>query len=185
MPRSLAASTFFAVSLALAFAAFAEDAAMPMPTPSKELEAFMKPMEGTWKCDSKMAAGSMGPGSPEMISKSTVKISKEMGGMWYRGEWSQPKSKTAPAMSGVFMMGWDPGASQVVQMSWDSMGGSGVGTGTISGTTMTQTGEGTMMGKKMKMKETVTRVDDKTMTHKAEADMGKGFQPMGEDSCKK
>jgi hypothetical protein len=42
-----------------------------------------------------------------------------------------------------------------------------------------------MMGKKVKTRETTTKDDPKHVTHKFEVDMGKGFQLMGEDVCKK
>src|SRR5712671_1237536 len=64
----------------------AAPAAPPMPKPSPELEAYMKPFEGSWKCDTKFAPNAFGPGSPEMNVKSTVKIKKELDGFWYRGE---------------------------------------------------------------------------------------------------
>src|SRR5215470_2453029 len=57
-------------------------AAPPMapPKPSKELEAFMKPFEGSWKCDTKFAANAFGPGSPEVTAKSSVKFKKDFDG---------------------------------------------------------------------------------------------------------
>lgn len=164
-----------------------EQAAMQMPAPSKEFEALMKKFEGDWKCDSKMPAGSMGPGTPEMTTKTIVKISKEkdMNGMWYRGMYNMPKTKSMPGMNGTFMMGWEPGTKQVLVSSFDSMGGASLGTGTASADTLTYASEGFMMGQKAKLRETMTFTDAKTAFHKIEADMGKGFQPMGEDSCKK
>ena len=43
----------------------------------------------------------------------------------------------------------------------------------------------TMMGQKVKMRETMSKKGDKEVEHTFEIDMGKGFQPMGTDSCKK
>jgi hypothetical protein len=37
----------------------------------------------------------------------------------------------------------------------------------------------------MKTRETFTKVGPKELSHKFEGDMGKGFQLMGEDVCKK
>ena len=50
---------------------------------------------------------------------------------------------------------------------------------------MTFTSDGRMMGQKIKIRETVQKKSDKEIVHKFEVDMGKGFQPMGEDVCKK
>jgi hypothetical protein len=41
------------------------------------------------------------------------------------------------------------------------------------------------MGQKVKIRESMTRGPDKGAGHNMEVDMGKGFQLMGEDTCKK
>ncbi len=160
-------------------------AAPPMPTPSKELEAFMKGFEGNWKCETKFAAGSMGPGSPEMTAKTSVKIKKEFGGMSWHGEYTMAKSKTMPAMSGVFQLGFDPGTNQSTIVAYDSMGTAAMGAGPITGDTVVYTEDAVMMGMKTKLRETMTKKGPKELFHKYEVDMGKGFQAMGEDTCKK
>lgn len=171
--------------MAPAPAAPAAAPAAPMPAPSKDLEAFMKGFEGHWHCDTKFAAGSMGPGSPEMAAKTTVKIKKEFGGMSWHGEYSLPKSKTMPAMSGVFQIAHDSGSNQATIIGYDSMGSSFLGTGPISGESVTFVEDGFMMGAKTKIRETMAKKSPKEVSHIYEVDMGRGFQPMGEDSCKK
>jgi hypothetical protein len=194
-------SAVLAASLSSSFIAFGQDkkdagaaagagaaAAMPPPpAPSKELENWMKPIDGTWKCDTKMMAGAMGPGSPEMTSKTTVKFSKDKdsNGMWYRGDYTAPKTKTSPEMKGSFLIGYDDNAKQVKSVGWDSMGGASMGTGTMTADTITWTGETMMMGQRMKIRDTMTKTGPKTATHKMEADQGKGFQVMAEDTCTK
>ena len=42
-----------------------------------------------------------------------------------------------------------------------------------------------MMGTKIKTRETMGKKSDKEGFHKFEIDMGKGFIPFGEDTCKK
>ena len=168
-------------------AAAAPAAAPPaMPKPSTELAAFMKPMEGSWKCDTKFAAGAIGPGSPEVMAKSTVKFKKEYDGMFYRGDYEIKKQKGVDmAMKGQFFIGWDPGSQQIIVTGVDSTGGMGSGAGKITGETATYTGEGYMMGMKMKTRETMGSKGPKEGFHKMEIDMGKGFTLMGEDTCKK
>jgi len=41
------------------------------------------------------------------------------------------------------------------------------------------------MGMKMKAREIIQKKSEKEISHRFEVDMGKGFQPMGEDVCKR
>ncbi|MES1204900.1 MAG: hypothetical protein ABUS79_03090 [Pseudomonadota bacterium] len=166
-------------------AAAAPPAAPPMPAPSKELEAFMKGFEGNWRCETKFPAGAMGPGSPEMTAKSTVKVKKEFGGMAWRGDYSLAKSKTMPAITGVFEIVWESGTNQAAIVGYDNMGSVTMGLGPLSGESVTFSEDGYMMGMKVKGRETMTKKGPKEILHKWEIDLGKGFQPMGEDACKK
>lgn len=165
-------------------AAPAAPAGPPMPAPSKELGIFMKGFEGSWRCDTKFAAGAMGPGSPEMTAKSTVRIKKEFGGFSWHGDYSLPKSKMMPAMSGIFQVGYDPGSNQATIVGYDSMGTAMAGVGPISGESVAFVEDGYMMGMKVKVRETMTKRSPKEIFHAYEVDMGKGFQPMGDDTCK-
>jgi hypothetical protein len=160
--------------------------AMPaLPKPGPELDAAFKFFEGNWKCESKMPAGSMGPGSPEMTTKSSVKFKKALGGFYYQGEYDLKKTKTTPGFKGVMFIGYQPGAKLFTMTSSDDTGGGEYVTSTgFQGDVITFTGEGYMMGQKVKMRETMSK-NGKDAGHKAEADMGKGFQLMGEDTCKR
>jgi hypothetical protein len=162
--------------------------ARPMPQPSKELAAFMKPFEGTWKCESKFPANAFGPGSPEVNAKSTVKFAKDkdLGGFFYRGEYAVAKQKGVPMpLKGIFYIGWDPGTQGVVVTNVDNMGTAGMSTGKIEGDTVTYTGESIMMGTRVKTRESMGKKSEKEAFHKAEVDMGKGWMPFGEDTCKR
>jgi hypothetical protein len=158
------------------------------PQPAPELTNFMKDLLGTWKCNSTFPAGAMGPGSPEIKSTAKVKFTKEapLAGFFYRGEYSIPKSKVSPmSMNGVFYLGYEMGSRQVVTVGVDSMGTISMGMGPLSETTATWTGEGYMMGQKVKMRETITKTAPKQVSHSFEVDLGKGFTKMGDDVCKK
>ena len=51
-------------------------------------------------------AGAMGPGSPEMTAKSTVKFSKDLNGFFYRGDYEIKKQKGFDMpMKGTFYIG--------------------------------------------------------------------------------
>ena len=95
--------------------------AMPMPKPSPEWEAFMKGLDGSWKCETTMPAGSMGPGSPEMKMPTTVKMKKDYGGFFLVGNYEVKKTKTMPGMKGTFTMGV-PDGKTLVSSNVDNMG---------------------------------------------------------------
>jgi hypothetical protein len=163
-------------------------AAPEAPTPAAELALFMKDMLGTWTCATTFPAGALGPGSAEMKANAKVKFSKEalLGGFFYRGEFSIPKSKDLPmAMSGIFYLGYESASKQIITVGVDNMGAAWMGAGPLSETSATWTGDSYMMGRKVKVRETTTKTAPKQMTHTFEVDMGKGFQKMGEDVCKK
>ena len=146
----------------------------------------MKGFDGAWTCDTKFPANAMGPGTPEVIGKSTVKFKKELGGMFWRGDYVVKKQKGIPMnFSGILYVGWDPGANQALLTAVDSTGGVVTETGKIEGDTVNLTGDGWMMGQKIKVKESMGKKSPKEAWHKFEVDMGHGWMPMGEDSCKK
>jgi hypothetical protein len=166
--------------------AAAAPAAPPAPpTPAPELTAFAKNFEGSWKCESKFPAGAMGPGSPEASGKSTVSIKKDLNGFWYKGLYEIKKSKTMPGMKAQFSMGYDPGSKQVLLTGTDNMGSGWFAGGPIQGDSVTTVGDMFMMGMKSKVRESMSKKSDKEVFHKIEIDMGKGFQTVGEDTCKK
>ncbi len=159
-------------------------AAMTPPKPAPEWEAFAKGAEGTWKCESTSPAGAMGPGSPETKMAYTAKMKKDLGGFWLLGNWETKKTKTAPAMKGMFSTG-SPDGKTMINTSMDSMGGSAWSSGPLGADGGTTTGEGIMMGNKVKVRETTQKKGDKEVYHKVEIDSGKGFTVMFEDVCKK
>ncbi len=161
-------------------------AAPGKPTPPPELDAAMKFFNGTWKCDTKMAAGSMGPGSPELTGKSTVRFKKVQHGFYYQGEYALRKTKTTPGFKGTFLISYQPGAKLFVMTGSDETGGASyeISPG-MQSDTITFLGEGYMMGHKMKIRESMSKKGEKEAGHKMEVDMGKGFQVMGEDDCKR
>jgi hypothetical protein len=158
----------------------------PMPGPDKTFEAFMKGFEGSWKCDTTIPAGGMGPGSPELKTKAAVVIKKEFGGIAWHGDVQVEKSKALPdGLVAVFQIAWEPGTKQATYLAYDSMGGAFLGIGPLAGESLTFAEDGYMMGMKVKARETMVKKGPKEFFHKLEVDMGHGFQPMGEDTCRK
>jgi len=173
-----------AAAPAAAAAPPAAGAMMTPPKPAPEWEAFAKGWDGTWKCETTVPAGSMGPGSPEQKAQVTAKVKKDFGGFWLVGNYDMKKTKTSPAMKGTFTLG-SPDGKLLISTNMDSMGGSAWSTGPLGADGATTLGEGVMMGNKVKIRETTTKKSEKEVYHKAEVDMGKGFMTMFEDNCKK
>ncbi len=159
-------------------------AAMSAPTPPAEL-AQLNSMIGNWKCSSKMHLPPEMGG--EQSGTSTMTIKKDMGGYWVVGQWKMGKTKTMPEMRGTLYWGYDAADKKFVELGVDSTGGHMRGTsdGPQSGTWVWNE-EGTMMGKKMKTRTTVTQKTPDTTQVKAEMEAEPGkWVPMGEDDCKK
>jgi hypothetical protein len=156
------------------------------PAPAPEVDALFKGYAGVWKCESTFAAGAFGPGTPEVKAKSEVKIAKDIGGFWYKGDFKIKKTKTMPALEAIFLLGWDAVDKAPISVNYDSAGGFSIEHGPGStADKITFTGDSQMMGMKTKVRETMTKKDDKNVVHTFEIDMGKGFQPMTTDECKK
>jgi hypothetical protein len=161
-------------------------AAAAAPTPPAEIDELYKPFAGVLKCDTKFAAGAMGPGSPEVMAKTTVRIKKDLGGFWYRGEYETAKTKALPGVKGVFYMGYDAAAKQALITGVDNAGAASWGTGQKQGDAIVFEEQSFMMGTKAKIRETMSSAD-KQLLHKVEIDVGKGFgyQPMIDETCTK
>lgn len=157
----------------------------PMHAPSKEFGAFMKGFEGAWKCDTHFAQGALWPGSQPISSKTEVTIRREFDGFMWHGEFKMARTATAPATTGVFQIGYAPPSRQVTYLSYDSIGSSMMGVGTISGAQVTLLEEGFVKGAKVSVRETLTKQGPRKMLHKVELDQGNGLQPMAEDTCVK
>jgi Protein of unknown function (DUF1579) len=169
-----------------AAAAPAPAAPAAMPAPSPEIDALFKGYEGNWKCDTTFAAGAFGPGSAEVKTKSEVKIKKELGGYWYKGDFKIKKQKTMPAMEGMFILGYDTATKKAITSLYDSMGGFAHETATTATPEkIVFEGDNHTMGMKAKVKETMTKKSDKEIEHTFDIDLGKGYAPMGTDVCKK
>ena len=152
------------------------------PKPSPELET-MKFLAGPWTCETSMPAGAMGPGSPATKARTTIAFKKDLDGFFYRGDFAM---KEKPAMKGSVFIGHQPASNLFTLSSVDSMGGVELATSPgFQGDTIQFTGDAFMMGQQMKVRDSITKAGPKEIVHKIEADSGKGFEPMGEDHCKR
>jgi hypothetical protein len=153
--------------------------------PSKELEAFMRGLEGSWKCDTKFAAGSMGPGSQSLNARTDMTIKKEFGGFSWHGEFKLAKTATTAATNGMFQIGYAAGVKQATFLGYDSVGTAMMGAGALAGDSVTFAEEGFLKGAKVRARETLTAKGPRKLFHKVEIDQGNGYQAMAEDTCSK
>lgn len=158
----------------------------PAPNlPSKELEAFMKAFEGTWKCDTKFSAGAQGPGSQPLSARTDVTIRKQFGGYSWHGEFKLAKTATTAATNGVFQIGYAASTKQATFLSYDSIGSAMMGAGTLAGDSVTFAEEGFLHGARVRVRETLATRGPRKMYHKVEIEQGKGYQTIAEDTCSK
>lgn len=151
--------------------------------PSKELEAFMKPFEGSWRCETKFAPGSLGTGVEPPAAKTDVTIKKQFGGYSWHGEFKLAKTATTAATSGVFQIGYAASSKQATFLSYDSVGSAMMGAGTLAGDSVTFLEEGFLKGARVKVRETLAAKGPRKMYHKVEIEQGNAFQTMAEDTC--
>lgn len=153
--------------------------------PSKELEAFMKGLEGSWKCETKFAAGSMGPGSQSLTARTDMTIKREFGGFSWHGEFKLAKTTTTAATNGMFQIGYAAGVKQATFLGYDSVGTAMMGAGPLVGDSVTFAEEGFLKGAKVRARETLAAKGPRKLFHKVEIDQGNGYQAMAEDTCSK
>jgi hypothetical protein len=173
---------FVLVALVVAVAASADDKkAPPLPTPDATLTASFKPDLGTWSCSGKMKMG-----DKDVPTQAQMKISAELGGFLYAGEYSLPKSKDMPVgMKAHIHWAFDPATKKLIEFGVDNYGNVFRGTADgFKGDTIVWDEEGTMDGKPIKSRTTVTR-KGKELTVIAEIQKDGAWAPMGEDHCKK
>lgn len=163
-------------------------AAEPLPPPAPELASFMKELLGNWTCITTFAPTAMGPDTPEIKTSSKIKLSKDptLGGFFYRADYTIAKGKGMPAgISGFLQLGYDAILKLAISIGADNMGTASLGTGPLTETSVSWSGESHVMGMKMKFRETFTKTAPKQMTNVFEVDIGKGFEKMGENVCKR
>jgi hypothetical protein len=153
--------------------------------PSKEMQVFMKGLEGSWKCETTFAVGSLWPGSQQVSAKTDITIRKEFGGFSWHGEFKLAPTATTAATNGMFQIGYASGVKQATFLSYDSVGTAMMGAGSLAGDSVTFAEEGFLKGAKVRVRETLAAKGPKKLYHKVEIDQGTGYQSMAEDTCSK
>lgn len=161
-------------------------AALPTPNlPPKEMVAFMKRLEGSWKCDTKFSPGSLGPGAQALDASTAVTIKREAGGFSWHGEFKLAKTSATTATNGMFQIGYAGGIKQATFLSYDSIGSAMMGSGAIDGDSVTFDEQGFLKGVKVRVRETLATRGAGKIFHRVEIEQGKGYQTVAEDTCAK
>jgi hypothetical protein len=168
-------------------AAGAPAAAAPAgpPKPAPEFITQTKYFLGKWKCEGMMPAGPMGP---EAKQATNLNFKMDLGDFYLIVD-GDMKVESKPPMKMTFkgINGYDAMAKKFTRADFDSMGNMMHMTSAgWEGDKMVFTGEGMMMGQKVKMKHTMTKKSDTEMTSAFEQAGADGkWMPAGEDTCKK
>ena len=163
-----------AFAVALLSQTVPEKTAAP-PHPPPQIDTLMKRWEGNWSCDNANQG------------KVTVNMKKEMGGFWYVGEYVGTGTKAAPPIRSAVVFGYDTGAKAPIMLRYDNMG-TVVLSMALGATPDKQVfvGEAHMLGgKTAKFRDTMVWKSANEMEHTFEMDLGKGYQALPIDVCKK
>ena len=155
------------------------------PKPPAELKEFDW-LKGSWRCDGKAAAGSMGPGSPAHTYKASFKVVRALNDFWVVLDYEQRKSKDhALPVKAHGMYGWDPGAKRYVAYGFDSFGGVSIVQGGFDNGTWSATGDQLMEGRKIPWRETMSKKGDREVVVRGEWKTVGDWETLFEDTCKK
>jgi hypothetical protein len=167
--------------LTVAGTSLAGVAAAQAPAPNPE--TFFQSYEGNWQCETTRPVG---PQAPPTKAEASISIKKETGSPWYRGEYELKRTKTVAPLHAVFLLRYDGLAKAPVMVRYDSAGTASLQT--APGATADQqvfVGDAHVMGKALKVRDTLTRKGPNEIDHTFELDQGKGFQLMATDVCRK
>jgi hypothetical protein len=175
-------STFLLVVAVLALAAPAVAASDAPPKPAAEM-ANLQVFDGSWTCKGTAHPGPMGPGG---ALESTVTSRTDLNGFWQSGTVKSTGAGMPGTMEGMFRMTYDPGAKRYVLLWVDNMGAwSEASSPGWDGDKLVFTGEGTMGGQKMQMRDTFVKAADGSLKHEWEGQLEGKWTPMGSETCRK
>lgn len=173
-----------AILAAATFAAVVPCAAAPdaPPKPAAEM-SNLQAFDGSWTCEGKSEASPFGPAG---TMKGTVKSQADLGGFWQSGKVTSSMTGMPGSMEGMFHMTYDPGTKQYVMLWVDNMGAYSHETSTgWQGDKIVFSGDMSMGGKKMTVRDTFTKGADGSLTHAWEGQIDGKWTPLGSETCKK
>jgi hypothetical protein len=150
------------------------------PTPAAEM-SNLEIFAGSWTCEGKVLPSPMGAGGP---MTTTVEGHTGLGGFWQSGTVKSTGAGMPAAMEGEFRMTYDPGAKQYVLLWVDNMGAFSHSTSPgWEGDKLVFTGEGSMSGTKMMVRDTFVKGADGSLRHDWEGQVEGKWTPMGSETC--
>jgi hypothetical protein len=173
-----------AILAAATFAAVVPCAAAPdaPPKPAAEM-SNLKVFDGNWTCDGKVEATPLGPAG---TMTGTVSSRTDLGGFWQSGTVKSTMAGLPANMEGMFHMTYDPGSKQYVLLWVDNMGAYSHTTSTgWQGDKIVFTGDTSMGGKSMKVRDTFTKAAGGSLKHDMEAQIDGKWTVTGSETCKK
>jgi hypothetical protein len=178
MRTGLVSFLFAAAIVAVAIPAGAATDAPPKPAAEM---SNLKIFDGSWTCEGKALPTPMGPGGS---TTTTVEGHTALGGFWQSGTVKSTGAGMPTAMEGEFRMTYDPGAKQYVLLWVDNMGAfSQSRSPGWEGDKLVFTGEGTMSGNKMMVRDTFVKGADGSLRHDWEGQVEGKWTPFGTEKC--
>src|SRR5215470_15047835 len=124
--------------------------------PAPELQQY-KQMIGTWKCEGKMTMG-----GKEIKTTGTYKAAWDLDNRWVVAHFDGKAAGMPGSHKGMDLYGWDPVSKMYVSIGFDNFGGMMTSKSKgWEGDKQEWAGTGTMMGKSVDSKWTVTKKSDK------------------------
>ena len=123
---------------------------------------------------------------PAGTMKGTVTSRADLGGFWQSGTVKSTMAGMPGTMEGMFHMTYDPGTKQYVLLWVDNMGAYSHTTSTgWQGDKIVFSGDTSMGGKSMKVRDTFTKAADGSLKHDMEAQIDGKWTSTGTEMCKK
>jgi hypothetical protein len=181
--RSIAGTLAAAACAALLPGALAVAAPDAPPRPAAEM-SNLKAFDGSWTCEGKSEASPFGPAG---TMKGTVKSQADLGGFWQTGHIKSTMAGMPGSVEGMFHMTYDAGTKQYVLLWVDNMGAYSHETSPgWQGDKIVFTGDMSMGGKKMTVRDTFTKdAGGTSLTHAWEGQIDGKWTALGSETCKK
>jgi hypothetical protein len=177
----------WAAILLIAVAALPAVAQAPAPSgppaPSAEL-GQLSFFAGDWSCKGKAEASPFGP---EHATVGRVRVSKEVGGFWYVGRYSETKTAVNPhPMVFYFVEGYDSTAKTYVMNCFDAFGShcNETSAGWQEGK-LVYTGEANGAGPATPVRDTFTKTGPASLEHAGEMQIEGKWVATDHETCKR
>jgi hypothetical protein len=151
------------------------------PSPSPELSqlAFFA---GEWSCKGKAEESPFGPAHATV---GTVRVTREIGGFWYAGDYTEKKTAENPhPMTFRFLQGYDSGAKAFTMDCFDAFGGHcrQTSAGWQDGK-LVYSGESTGSGPATPVRDTFTKTGEASLEHTGEMQMDGKWMTLDHETC--